>query len=83
MAPATVNAENVVHELAHTWGVNYLVHPPDNIGHCSHNATGGTLACTMNAASNRGDGNVGFHWATDADSEYITMRRKSEPLPAP
>jgi hypothetical protein len=41
------------------------------------------LACTMNKNTDRGDGTVGFHWASDQDREYITIRRRTEPLPAP
>ena len=84
--PWIVNGENCVHELAHTWRVNYEIFG-DNPGHCTENMTGSLahMACTMNLASypGYGDGIVGFHWVSDDDSEYMTIRKAPEPLPAP
>jgi hypothetical protein len=86
----TVNGENVVHELAHTFRVNYTVHDPaDTIpGHCDRNmASNAALFCTMSHGSyengQNGDGVVGFHYSSDDDSEYMTIRRNTEPVPLP
>jgi hypothetical protein len=42
-------------------------------------------ACTMSRASqgHNADDIVGFHWVSDFDSEYMTIRRLGEPVPAP
>jgi hypothetical protein len=81
--PVKVNGENCVHEFAHTFAVDYVTFSPDR-GHCSQMmALRPTLACTMNKDTIRDDDTVGFHWVSDQDSEYITIRRRTEPLPAP
>ncbi|HEY0140525.1 MAG TPA: hypothetical protein VGF48_06495 [Thermoanaerobaculia bacterium] len=83
---ATVNGENVVHELAHTWRVNYAYHRPDDLGHCTKNMVDpAAMMCTMNSANDAqlGDGIVNFHWDSDADSEYMNIRLQQEPIPAP
>lgn len=81
-----VVGENVVHELAHTWGVNYDYHDPESFGHCTQvMALHPTKACNLSRSSlpEAGDGITGFHWLSDSDSEYMTIRRRTEPLPAP
>lgn len=76
-----VNGENVVHELAHVFNVNAF---GAERWHCSADmATDSTKSCTMNRDTNRGDGVVGFHWISDTDSEYMTIRRTFEPVPSP
>lgn len=83
---ATVKGENVVHELAHTWRVNYAYHGPNDLGHCTKNMVDpAAMMCTMNSANDDqlGDGIVNFHWDSDADSEYMNIRLQQEPIPAP
>ena len=82
--PEKVVGENYVHELAHTFSVNYLHHAPSSIGHCDMKmATDPALACSMNYASNKADGRTGFHWVSSNDSEYMTIRYQQDPVPAP
>lgn len=82
------NGEITAHELAHQWKVN--PQPPYPVGgHCDkdmYNAA--QLKCSMNSevdtTSQYHDGIVEFHYTgSDAsvDSEYITIRRKAEPVP--
>jgi hypothetical protein len=86
------NGEVTAHEIGHQWQVN----PPLNStgGHCSRfrwNST--SLYCTMHGdyagtvTSCGGtcpeffDGQVGFHYQSDTDSEYMTIRHRPEPVP--
>lgn len=89
-----VNGENVVHELAHTFSVNYQFYdaPPPlgaGKGHCAAKTmvANPALFCTMSRAnyenSQNGDDVVGFHYSADDDSEYMKIRRNSEPVPLP
>lgn len=86
------NGEVTAHELAHQWQVN-----PPGVGaggHCDQfrwDSTG--LYCSMHpdygfaSTSCRGtcpefyDGQVGFHYVSANDSEYLTIRRRPEPVP--
>jgi hypothetical protein len=83
--PEIVAAETVVHELAHQWAVNAT----STGGHCNKTFYNDpTKYCTMNSGQNNpqlGDGVVRFHYVgtspATADSEYMDMRRASEPKP--
>ncbi len=84
---AAFNGEVTAHEIGHQWQVN-----PN--GHCNWfrwNST--TLYCTMHGdygiagASCSGtcpeffDGQVGFHYQSGTDSEYMTIRHRPDPVP--
>lgn len=89
--PSTVHGENVVHELAHAFNVNSLYYHPGDYGHCGNEmANDPALNCLMMAPGHpsfdltqKGDGKVGFHYNSDSDSEYMTIRRQMEPFPTP
>ena len=85
------NGENLVHELAHSFNVNSVYHQSGDYGHCTHTmASNAALGCQMRSsqdplfvATQRADGTVGFHYVSEDDSEYMTMRRALEPLTTP
>lgn len=89
--PWIVNGENLVHELAHTFNVNSTVYFGTDYGHCSRLMAGRPATnCMMRSNEDpmfskldKGDGIVGFHWSSDSDSEYMTIRRAIEPLLTP
>jgi len=87
----TFNGENLVHELAHTFNVNAVFYYGSDFGHCSRTMAGSpALNCKMRShmdplfdARQTADGIIGFHYSSDDDSEYMTIRRKPEPLATP
>jgi len=89
--PWIFNGENVVHELAHTFGVNFTYYYGDDAGHCDRPMAGNpALLCKMHSLrdplfrpAENGDGEVGFHYSSDVDSEYMTFRKAWEPLATP
>jgi hypothetical protein len=89
--PVTVQSENAVHELAHGFNVNSVYYFGGDYGHCgSPMANDHALNCLMMAHDHpsfsipqKGDGKVGFHYNSDSDSEYMTIRRQMEPFPTP
>ena len=89
--PWIFNGENLAHELAHTFNVNSVFYYLDDFGHCSRTMVGNpALNCKMRGhedplydARQAGDGIVGFHYSSDDDSEYMTIRRAWEPLATP
>ena len=83
------SGEVLVHELAHQWNVN-SGYPERECTHDSYDNA--ALFCQGNGPENSGqydDGHVAFHYnkpapaapPADADSEYITIRKASEPRP--
>ena len=84
-----VNREVVPHELGHQWKVNVA----SGDGHCLSNAyTNDGTFCGMHRSFNLrahnpelGDGVFLFHYdkprTGPADSEYLTIRRRPEPVP--
>ena len=85
-----MHGENVVHELAHAFNVNSIYYSGADYGHCNPMANDATLNCLMIAPDHpsfdltqKGDGKVGFHYNSDTDSEYMTIRRQMEPFPTP
>jgi len=89
--PWVFNGENIVHELAHTFNVNSIFYYGSDFGHCSKTMAGNpSLNCKMRSSSDplhvpgqSGDGILGFHYSAEDDSEYMTMRRATEPLATP
>lgn len=89
--PWIFNGENLVHELAHTFNVNSLLHFGDDFGHCDRPMAGSpVIGCRMKSNTapsfnprEAADGIVGFHYSSDLDSEYMTIRRAWEPLAIP
>ena len=83
--------ENLVHELAHTFNVNSIFYYGSDYGHCSKAMAGNpSQNCRMHSSNDPAyvpgqvaDGIVGFHYAAEDDSEYMTMRRALEPLSTP
>lgn len=83
--PELTSGEVLVHELAHQWKVNSTY--PDN--ECTHDSYDNpALFCQSNGPQNSGqydDGHVAFHYIgtspATADSEYMTIRKASEPRP--
>jgi len=83
-----VAAENGAHEMAHVFSSNWSTYQlPSNRGHCVRNmALTPAKLCTMNGNkpnADSADNVVGFHYTTETDSEYMTIRWQSEPLPVP
>jgi len=92
--PEIVAYENTAHELTHQWRVNTSPVPPggEGLGHCNENSFDNPrMLCHMHvdwddARHNieRGDGVMTLHYVkrgTVVDSEYLTVRRASEPMP--
>jgi len=85
------NGENLVHELAHSFNVNSIFYSGSDYGHCTKAMAGNpSQNCRMHANQDPAyvpgqvaDGIVGFHYAAEDDSEYMTMRRALEPLATP
>lgn len=78
-----VNGETTAHETVHFW-----VHTGgvDSNGHCSQvSYRSSTLNCLMHQpyrGAGLADGVVDLHYAQHgADSEYMTVRRTSDPVP--
>lgn len=84
------NGEVTAHEIAHQWQVN----PTRSGGHCPYlRWNSPRLYCSMHgdygvaAEPCHGtcpeffDGQVGFHYASSRDSEYLTIRQRLEPIP--
>jgi hypothetical protein len=91
LSAVTWGGENLVHELAHTFNVNSIFYFGTDYGHCTK-AMAGTPSqnCRMHSSQDPAfvpgqvaDGIVGFHYAAEDDSEYMTMRRALEPLATP
>lgn len=86
-----LGGENLVHELAHAFNVNSALHFGSDFGHCSRVMAGNpALNCKMRSHADplydgmqAGDGVVGFHYSSDTDSEYMTIRTAWEPLATP
>jgi hypothetical protein len=84
-----VNGLTMAHELTHQWSVNVATDPT---GHCHEQSylMNGDV-CLMNAAylasaqANQIDaGRVSLHYLNHgADSEYLTIRNQTEPIPQP
>ena len=96
IVPRNTNESNIigetyVHELAHTFNVNSIFFFGSDFGHCSRTMAGNpSLNCNMRSANDPlfavaqyADGIVGFHYSSDADSEYMTIRTALEPLSTP
>lgn len=85
------SGENLVHELAHTFNVNSVVYYSSDFGHCSRVMAGdASRNCKMRSSqdplhvsTDSGDGIIGFHYSSDTDSEYMTIRRATQPLATP
>jgi hypothetical protein len=85
------SGENYVHELAHAFNVNSFFYYANDFGHCSKAVAGNpSQNCRMHSSQDPAyipgqvaDGIVGFHYASDDDSEYMTIRRAIEPLATP
>lgn len=85
------NAENLIHELAHSFNVNSVVYYGSDYGHCSRTMAGNASQnCKLRSSQDplhvpaqSGDGIVGFHYTSETDSEYMTIRRALEPLATP
>jgi hypothetical protein len=82
-----VIGEVLTHEIAHQFSVN------PGTGHCIYGTNAySTGLCRMNAqgttwdevtrlGSETGDDIVDFHYVSDTDSEYMTIRTERDPLP--
>ncbi len=89
--PWIFNGENLVHEVAHGFNVNSVFYFAGDFGHCSRTMAGNpSLNCRMRSsqdplyvAAQNADGIVGFHYSSDSDSEYMTIRTAMEPLATP
>lgn len=89
--PWIFNGENLVHELAHAFNVNSVFYYGTDFGHCSRTMAGNaSMNCKMRSSEDllhvpaqSGDGIIGFHYLSEADSEYMTIRRAMEPLATP
>jgi hypothetical protein len=87
---ASINALSTTHELTHQWGVNRT---GTHIGgHCSEMAyAGGGDVCLMNGtffasapATQLDQGKATLHYISSSsgvDSELVTIRQQSEPIP--
>lgn len=88
---ALFNSEVTAHEIAHQWQVNSGTATG---GHCNwFRWSSTTLYCTMHGdygvagASCSGtcpeffDGQVGFHYQSATDSEFMTIRHRPDPIP--
>ena len=94
-SPQTVQREVVVHEMTHQWHVNPTA-PANSLGHCPHERyQKDGKYCLMHTPyynhahnSELGDDEVSLHYEVSPsnnsfDSEYLTIRRASEPLYQP
>jgi hypothetical protein len=94
MSNVSLSGEAFVHELAHQWRVNAGTNTG---GHCdallgkTQQVYNRPAKCTMTSYmygdpldSERTDGHVAFHYTRvgeHRDSEYLTIRRRAEPVP--
>jgi hypothetical protein len=89
--PWIFNGENLVHELAHTFNVNSTYYYGTDFGHCGQVMAGNAaLGCKMRSSQDplhvpaqSGDGTLGFHYISEHDSEYMSIRQALEPIAVP
>lgn len=75
------SGEVLVHELAHQWKVN-SGYPQNECTRQSYDNP--SLFCQMNSpgvSAEYDDGHIAFHYNGATDSEYMTIRRVTEPRP--